>query len=857
MDSDTTTIVQRLAATCAGNRRLVLWQDASGTYRDILSSLEVPGITIVDATDAELATKRRVLRDEPHAKFVIYRAGEQPECTEDLIYDLVLRAARFTCSEEGVWAEECGIPAELAEVLADHAAFFNSRERMTTLTQSELPKDDRAKLEFAMCAAALGIREGTTRDVARAMARRLVVELARGKDEGLRAVTAAGLAGVLWRGLQGELGYRVPQNDAPTPQDLAFRLVEGTLGELVEDIHQMNPSEASRVVAGLASNTRTREAYEWLRSEYGSTAFSLVPESSLSYEALSAIQHVSQADEWMLTELAKDAVGGVLDLKALEDLAARRVGAPCAASYQHHYSALVALARLSEALKRYRAEVPAATTMAGLMQGYASSWYEVDRRYRELRLHYGMVAQGRFGQTLLPAVEAVEARYDAFLSDGAARWQDHLLDDGPWPTRDLPSQTDFFQDNVARRAPEATAGHRVGVVVSDALRYECAVDLTERLNASKLKGLAGKSKAKVEARIGVVPSYTQLGMAALLPSGSMEIDPATALVTKGGAQTGGTKARQALIAGAIPSSQAYQADELPQNLPAAIASAPVVYVYHNVIDRVGDKQATERKTFKAVEDALAEIEQIAARLLMAGCGTVLVTSDHGFIYQDRDLDAKDYADISGLQLLKGAEGVESERTRRFVVSDVLPKNSLLIEYTSAELSLTGARLVGTPRGAMRFRLSGSGARFVHGGVSPQECVVPVVTVEQAKPSVAAHPAGVSAFSVGSPYITGAFIFLVLYQEEPIGDLVTPASVKVGVYSKDGRLLSASEVTRELSSASASADDRKVRVQLDLTDDVDSVGVAVVRVSRRVGASNAYKTVWERDYVVNRASGMDF
>ena len=851
------TIEQRLSTACSGKQRLVYWSDEPGTYRDFIGDIEVPDVTIVDATGAELATKRLVLRDEPRKRFVVYRAGEEPVPTEDLIYDLRLRAVRFSCSEEGVWAEECGVPAELAGTLADHAVFFNRKERVTALAESTLPKETVTELELAMAAATLGIREGTTRDVARAMAKRLVTEVARGKDEGLRAVTAAGLADALWRTLRDELGYRVPDGSAPSPQDLAFRLVEGTLADLVEDKWQMTPAEASRVMGEFASSSRSTDVYEWLCSEHGGAAFSLVPEQARSYESLEAVEHVPQADQWMLMRLAKDATEGTLDRKVIEELAARRSGAPSAAPYARHYASLVALVRLSDALKRCQAEVPSATTMGELLDGYVTSWYLVDRHYRELRLNFGQVSQGRFGQSLEAAVAKVEARYDSFLSDCAARWQEHLLDDGSWPNASLSSQADFFRDYVARKAPEARLGHRIGVIVSDALRFECATDLAERINASKAKGLAGKSRAAVEARAGMVPSYTQLGMAALLPAGPMEIDPATALVYKGGQPTAGTKARQALIAASVPGSLAFQADEMPDDLANALADAPVVYVYHNVIDRVGDKQATERRTFRAVEDALAEIERIAARLLQAGCGTVLVTSDHGFIYQDRDLEPMDFADVDGLALLKGAEGVDSERTRRFVVSDVLPNSPLLLEYTSSELSLDGGHLIGVPRGAMRLRLSGSGARFVHGGVSPQECVVPVVVIEQAKAKAAAHQSGVSAFPVGRPVITGPSVTLDVYQEEPVGDLVTPAVVKVGAYAKDGRLLSPSEVTLELSSTSLSSDDRKVRVRIDLTDDVDTVGVAVLRVSSRVGASNAFKPVWERDYQVNRAFGMDF
>ena len=137
--------------------------------------------------------------------------------------------------------------------------------------------------------------------------------------------------------------------------------------------------------------------------------------------------------------------------------------------------------------------------------------------------------------------------------------------------------------------------------------------------------------------------------------------------------------------------------------------------------------------------------------------------------------------------------------------------------------------------------------------------MPVVVVEQTKKATdaAAHPSSVSAFPVGHPVITGPSVTLDVYQEEPVGDLVAPSTVKVGAYAKDGRLLSPSEITLELASTSASSDDRKVRVRMDLMDDVDTVDVAVLRVSARVGTSNAFKLAWERDYQVNRAFGMDF
>jgi hypothetical protein len=52
---------------------------------------------------------------------------------------------------------------------------------------------------------------------------------------------------------------------------------------------------------------------------------------------------------------------------------------------------------------------------------------------------------------------------------------------------------------------------RVVVIISDAFRYEAAEELFRAMNGTD------RYKAKLESMLGVLPSYTALGMAALLP----------------------------------------------------------------------------------------------------------------------------------------------------------------------------------------------------------------------------------------------------------------------------------------------------------------------------------------------------
>jgi hypothetical protein len=82
-----------------------------------------------------------------------------------------------------------------------------------------------------------------------------------------------------------------------------------------------------------------------------------------------------------------------------------------------------------------------------------------------------------------------------------------------WKLDGTVNQQDFFNRMVA---PAFAAGSkRVFVVISDAFRYEAAEELVRDLN--------GKSgvKAALDAMLGVLPSYTALGMASLLPHASL------------------------------------------------------------------------------------------------------------------------------------------------------------------------------------------------------------------------------------------------------------------------------------------------------------------------------------------------
>lgn len=456
------------------------------------------------------------------------------------------------------------------------------------------------------------------------------------------------------------------------------------------------------------------------------------------------------------------------------------------------------------------------------------------------------------------------AAYDKYLMGLTDKWQLALFADGDtYPPACIASQASFYKDHVARALPSKEMGRRVGVIISDALRFEVGRELSSRIARSYNPKLRDGKSVECTGALCMLPSYTQLGMAALLPGGRLEIDPASGYVSKDGMQTAGLANRQKILDAAMPGSIAIKADELKAEGAKAIGdSAPVIYVYHNVIDKMGDTRETEDKVFSACEDACEEIEELAAELVSAGCGNIFIASDHGFLYQAGDIAAYEYAEVENLSTLAKVEDMDMNHTRRFIIGATLPKSDALVEYAAADLSLEGNARIAFPKGITRLRLRGSGARYVHGGASMQEDVIPIISIKRDVNARKTYETDVQGFATGRLSITGSTVAIDVYQVQPCDQTVLPATVKVGLYAPDdgqdaGKLLSATEKTLVLDSESKTSDARKARVTLDITNDVDAYNSAMLRISKPVGQTKKYKTVWEQTYSVDRGFGNDF
>ena len=234
----------------------------------------------------------------------------------------------------------------------------------------------------------------------------------------------------------------------------------------------------------------------------------------------------------------------------------------------------------------------------------------------------------------------------------------------------------------------------------------------------------------------------------------------------------------------------------------------LVYIYHDRIDMIGDKQASETKTFEAAAQTVQELSGLLSFIINGLNGsTVLVTADHGFMYQESALDV---ADKSALD--EKPVGTLIAKKRYLIGKDLGETskawrgNTAVTAGTNAEGSLD----FWVPKGASRFHFAG-GARFVHGSAMPQEVVVPLMTVRvNETESAKTRQVSISLLGSTNKVVTNKQRFEFI-QTDAVTERVLARTVVVSL--RDGDSLISDEQAITFDSTSQLLDERKRSVFL--------------------------------------------
>lgn len=403
---------------------------------------------------------------------------------------------------------------------------------------------------------------------------------------------------------------------------------------------------------------------------------------------------------------------------------------------------------------------------------YTSQYYKVDLAYRKAITAFTSIDETELPESsfLRNTYSLINQSYNTFVEKLNREWLKCLKEaDFNYAKLQSGKQYDFYNANIKGQSG------KIAVIISDALRYEVAIDLMNELNADM------KGQSEIGAMIASIPSFTGMGMANLLPGSKYSINKEGIFID--GFNTKTLENRQNLLKIANKDGRAVNYDDVinkPEEENREIFKSPLVYIYHDVIDATGDKRSSERRTFTAVLEAVDELRKLVKKLHASFNVTyVIITADHGFLYNDLEIADKDLQDSTGLDALFS--------NNRFEVVNQEPSVPLTWHFPiSKTTKLKDEVFVLIPQSVNRFRKQGAGRQYVHGGGSLQELIVPVVYSSRKKKPVASK---VKPLLISKPLrIVSNILKVTLLQEKVVSHADKERSLLIGIY-RDMELVS--------------------------------------------------------------------
>ena len=814
--------------------RIVFWYDAKQELRDDFEALQLPGVEKLELINNEYGIKYKLLREQPEQKFLLYREGPQPADLDNWLLDVQLAHGEFRTDQVAIWLSELELGLEFTDVVQVHAEFFQAIKRKDALKKLLKADDTAGQIRLKMLAVCTGSEPRMD-----AVVENLLQELADSRDEKIKLIGRCSLDGFLWEQMTRCYGYK---SDEPGIRDFAIELFKSCYA-MGTDGHVKLTGDALVFLKRWKDSRQFEGSFETLSGECAEVLGIEQDLAKRDFRELIELDYFRLIGQKIISDLVRAVAARTASSGDVAIWVRQRRQGHWYREYRHLYEAVDYAAQFTHALGEAKL---AMDSLAEGVQRYSRFWYQLDQLYRKFTYHVRMSGQASLMGSLTEQIENLYSnnyllklgdRFQTFV-DAASKWE-------AFPVR---KQKEFFEHWVR---PFLRKDNKVCVIISDAMRYEIGDELLSLIRQED------RYSAELEPALSMLPSYTQLGMAALLPNKALAIaDNETGTVLVDGQSSQGTANRIKILGQAISQrATACKADELMamkgDDCRALVRDHDVIYVYHNRIDATGDKRESEERVFEAVEETLQELIRLIKKLTGANANNLLVTSDHGFIYQNRAIDESDFSgvDAEGEQILF--------RDRRFVLGKGLAEASSLHKFTPEQLGLAGEVEVQIPKSINRLRLKGSGSRFVHGGASLQEVVIPVLKINKKRQS------DVTAVEVdilrgASSVITSGQLAVTMYQAGPVTDKIQPRVLRAGIYTEAGDLISDShDLTFDLSSDNPRERELQVRFVLTRKADEANGQEVILRLEEKHAGTSHYKEYKSLRYLMRRSFTSDF
>lgn len=755
------------------SRRIIFWHDEDREFEDKLEDISLSSAKLVVLTGSNNFEVKKLLSvDDITNNFLVYNPLSYNKPDENWLINIELYCEEFRADLISIWIDEINLSSSpvIRKQVRAYRKFFNAKERRNKFAAISANVQSAPQMHLAVMATICGIKDAQPSSVT-------------------RAVISAGLDIENNSIYQSFVGYNaVDAFQAMVAQATGYHEDEKfSLGRLA--IHMLLTATTRTMktdfLAGLDSFISIpHQAYcydfifDWLHSENNMQLYDIaryvedearLPQrfSKLEVEDLLGTECFPCINECILTQLMTEISDQIIKVDTITVTVEKRRTMVWYDAVSCYYEGILQVANMQAFFHEHCAGFHTVEPMK-VWKEYTSEYYKMDAYYRLFHLSFGKSLN--IGNTALDdlfkhVTEKVEGIYTHwFLGQLGNNWSDVCADELQkyGHIMEIPQQEDFYRRKVQ------SADTRVFVIISDALRYEVAASLTEQLRRET------QSKVELNSCESIFPTITKFGMAALLPHDELSVELRNnKLVVLADGQSTESANRDKVLKGVNGASVALQYKNIiglkRADRSELVKGKDVVYIYHDKIDEAS--HTADSMVFPACDDAITEIKNMVRIIVNEFGGTnIIITADHGFLYTYSPLTEDDKVDKTSFN----KQDVEYGRRYAIMQNDTKPDHLMPIKFLGGDTDLEAF----APRESIRIKMNGGGLNFVHGGISLQELVVPVIEYRYLRNDSKAYkrnrekydtkPVTLSLLSANRK-ISNMIFSLNFYQKEAVGD----------------------------------------------------------------------------------------
>ena len=755
-------------------RKIIFWYDPKQDYVDFINELELDNTEIIKYDNNSFWIRYHIEKEEINKNIIIYLPFERKKGIDNDLLDLETANSDllFNPDSTTMRLKNLGLTEDCRNIINKYAKFFGNKKRENEFKNFDIEEKDNDNIDLIITAILLNIKSINEDEVLKEILKCYYEDQKRYEE-----LFKFGSEEFILSLFNNTFGTSTSSSEElpEVYKSLIFTYFATTLKDIKKVSRYSKylltdkATNVSVFINNLMRDKITKECFEKLSKEVEKEFGIDELLNSMDIEDYILSDAFESIDKYIIKYVVDKLFDGIGEYDIYINYIDTRENKYWFEKLSNEYNLLKVAISFFRKIKRVEESIKI-VDIDRFAKDYADNFSEVDTLYRKVYFFFDNIENRDMFISLKNKIENIYV--NNFMSELSIKWSDMVENMSRYDSNRMVLQKDFYKNYIK---PFNDKKDRIIVIISDAFRYECAKELNE-----KLKQFA--SKSDITYMQGLVPSYTKLGMAALLPNKELSRVKDSDDILVDGQVSSSIKDREILLQKENPDSIAIKYDDLyemtKQEWKKLFTGKKVVYIYHDTIDNAGEHN--ENEVFTACDKAINELERLVKDLHTTFSGiNAFITADHGFFYKR--------GKVESYEKTGKTTNSTKQKTRYSYSASIVDEEGILsisLDYLFGENS----GYVNIPKGNIIFARQGTGINYVHGGILPQEIIIPVIDFKSTRTTEESKKVGIT-YSGLSTKITNAITYLEFLQDSNVDENNKPCRYLLHFEDKDENKIS--------------------------------------------------------------------